>query len=89
PMDGGRVLRAFLWNRWRDRVAATNAASRVGIVFALLLVAAGVFLVAGSRDLVYGWYVVLGAFLLRQGVSQERTSRSPRNARDAKIGAAA
>ena len=89
PMDGGRVLRAFLWNRWRDRVAATNAASRVGIVFALLLVAAGVFLVAGSRDLVYGWYVVLGAFLLRQGVSQERASRPRGGARDAKVGAVA
>src|ERR1700736_4828463 len=86
PMDGGRVLRAFLWRRWRDRVAAPNAASRVGIVFALLLVAAGVFVAAGSRDLVYGWYVGLGAFLLRQGVSQERASRSPRTARDAKVG---
>jgi hypothetical protein len=46
-------------------------------------------LVAGSRELAYGWYVVLGAFLLRQGVSQERASRSPRNPRDAKIGAVA
>ncbi len=89
PMDGGRVLRALLWRRWQDRAAATNAASRVGIVFALLLVAAGVFLVMGSHELVYGWYVVLGAFLLRQGVLQERGSRSPSNARDAKIGAPA
>jgi Zn-dependent protease len=89
PMDGGRVLRAFLWRRWRDRTAATNAASRVGIVFALLLVAAGVFMVAGSRDLVYGWYVVLGAFLLRQGVSQERASRPHGVVRDANVGAVA
>jgi len=79
PMDGGRVLRALLWRRWRDHAAATNAASRVGIAFALLLVAAGVLLVAGSRELAYGWYVVLGAFLLRQGVVQERASRSHRS----------
>lgn len=89
PMDGGRVLRAFLWRRWRDRVAATNAASRVGIVFAVLLVVAGVFLIAEARELLYAWYVVLGAFLLRQGMLQERASRSPGSARDAKIGAPA
>ena len=78
PMDGGRVLRALLWRRSRDRDAATNAASRVGIVFALLFVAAGVLVVAATHDLLYGWYVLLGAFLLRQGVSQERTSRAHR-----------
>ena len=75
PMDGGRVLRAVLWHRSHDRDGATNAASRVGIGFALLFVAAGVFVVAATHDLMYGWYVLLGAFLLRQGASQERASR--------------
>ena len=89
PMDGGRVLRAALWRRWHDRDAATNAAARVGIVFALLLVAAGVFLVAGNHDLVYGWYVILGAFLLRQGLSQERATRAHAGAHDAKVAAPA
>jgi len=75
PMDGGRVLRALVWARRHDREAATGLASRVGMVFALLFVAAGVLVVAATRDVTYGWYVVLGAFLLRQGVSQERLSR--------------
>ena len=75
PMDGGRVLRAVLWHRSRDRDAATNAASRVGIGFALVFVAAGVFVVAATHDLTYAWYVLLGAFLLRQGASQERATR--------------
>jgi Zn-dependent protease len=87
PMDGGRVLRALLWRRWHDHAAATNAAARVGIVFAVLLVAAGVLLAAGSRDFTYGWYVILGAFLLRQGVSQELASRS--HSSPIKAGAAA
>jgi Zn-dependent protease len=89
PMDGGRVLRALLWRRWHDRAAATNTAARVGIVFALLLVAAGVFLTAGSHELVYGWYVVLGAFLLRQGLSQERTTRAHGLSPDANVAATA
>jgi Zn-dependent protease len=76
PMDGGRVLRALLWRRSRDRNAATNAASRVGVAFALLFVAAGVFVVAATHDIVYGWYAILGAFLLRQGWSQERATRA-------------
>jgi Zn-dependent protease len=80
PMDGGRILRALLWARRRDRVVATRIASRVGIVFALLLVAAGVLVVAATHDLTYGWYSVLGAFLLRQGWSQERAAEPARNA---------
>jgi len=76
PMDGGRVLRALIWRRTRNRDAATNAASRVGIAFALLFVAAGVLVVAATHELLYGWYVILGAFLLRQGSSQERATRT-------------
>jgi Zn-dependent protease len=75
PMDGGRVLRALLWKRSGDRVSATNRASRVGIAFALLFVAAGVLVVAATHDVTYGWYVLLGAFLLRQGTVQERATR--------------
>ena len=82
PMDGGRVLRALLWHRLRDRVAATRIASRVGVGFALALVAAGVLVVAGTHDLVYGWYVVLGAFLLRQNWSQERATATSRGLDD-------
>ena len=89
PMDGGRVLRALLWRRRGDREAATNTAARVGIAFALLMVAVGVFLVAGSHDLVFGWYVILGAFLLRQGMSQERATRANTRSYDTKASAPA
>lgn len=76
PMDGGRVLRSVLWQRSHDRAAATNVAARIAIGFALLFIAAGVLAVAAAHDLVYGWYVLLGAFLLRQGAVHERRSRS-------------
>jgi hypothetical protein len=51
----------------------------------VLLVAAGVFVVAATHDPMYGWYVLLGAFLLRQGVSHERTSRAARGPRAPEI----
>jgi Zn-dependent protease len=80
PMDGGRILRAAVWRRTRDRAVATTIASRVGIGFALLFVAAGVFAALAAHNALYAWYVVLGAFLLRQGWSEERASRRGRPA---------
>ena len=76
PMDGGRVLRAVLWRRLHDRRAATIAAARVGMGFALLFVALGVLAAAAEHDLFYGWTAVMGAFLLRQGWTQERALRA-------------
>jgi hypothetical protein len=72
-----------------DRAGATRIASRVGIGFALLLVAAGVLVVAATHDLVYSWYAVLGAFLLRQGWSQERAAAAADRTLNADIPAAA
>ena len=63
PLDGGRVLRAYLWHRTGDLAAATRISSRVGSGFGLVLMALGVavFLTGG---LVAGiWYFVLGMFL--------------------------
>lgn len=89
PMDGGRVLRAILWRRLSDREGATRIASRAGIVFALLMVAAGVLLATAVHEPIYLWYVVLGAFLLRQGWSQERAAAASDRSRNADIPAAA
>lgn len=64
PLDGGRVLRAVLWMRSGRRRAATDAATRVGAVFAYLMIGLGiVFFFLG--DFVNGvWLAFLGWFLL-------------------------
>jgi Zn-dependent protease len=89
PMDGGRVLRAILWRGSGDRDAATTTAARVGIAFALLIVSAGVLVAAATHSLVYGWYVLLGVFLLRHGWAQERAARTSGRRSDADVPAAA
>ena len=66
PMDGGRVLRAFLWSRRHDIISATKTASRIGSVFAYGLIGFG-FL----QMLFYGflnglWFVIIGFFLNSQ-----------------------
>ena len=72
PLDGGRILRAVVWARTGDRIGATRAAARVGIVFAFLMIAGGVidFLVSGN--IVGGvWLVFLGWFLLSAARAEE------------------
>lgn len=41
PLDGGRILRAFLWRRRGDRFTATITAARAGRAFGWLLVGVG------------------------------------------------
>jgi len=66
PMDGGRVLRAAIWQWRKSRSAATAAASLAGLVFAGLLTVSGIVLAVWLSVWQYGWYVILGAFLFRQ-----------------------
>jgi Zn-dependent protease/CBS domain-containing protein len=63
PLDGGRILRGFLWTRTRNRMSATVAASRVGRVFAVALMGLGL-LDAFFYDPVGGiWLMLIGWFL--------------------------
>lgn len=61
PMDGGRVLRAWL-SRRKSRQEATRVAMNVGRVFAVLLACWGVFNVlsgnlAGATSLLISWFI--------------------------------
>jgi Zn-dependent protease len=65
PLDGGRVLRAFLWKRGGNIADATRMAGRFGQVIAFALIAFGVFIAIVRRDLFTGlWTVLVGLFLL-------------------------
>lgn len=62
PLDGGRVLRAFLWGALDSVYRATRIASTVGVFIGFLFIAGGIFLV--FRAPLSGiWLVAIGWFL--------------------------
>jgi len=65
PLDGGRVLRAFLWRRSGNISDATRTSGRFGQVIAFALIAFGVYIVIARGDLFTGlWTALIGLFLL-------------------------
>ena len=64
PLDGGRVLRAFLWKRGKDLNEATILTGRAGQIISITLVVVGLYIALGRRDYFTGlWTVVVGIFL--------------------------
>lgn len=63
PMDGGRILRSLLWRRNKDMLQATKTASRVGKVFAYLIMFAGVFYLIAVDIFTGLWLIIIGWFI--------------------------
>jgi len=66
PIDGGRILRAFLWYRKRDILSATKIASRVGSYLAYGLMAYGFLQIVLFGFITGFWLVIIGSYLNRQ-----------------------
>jgi hypothetical protein len=73
PPDGGRVLRAALWRRFRDRGRAGLAAARAGSVLRTVIAFTGVrgLLAHGSLDGL--WLVIIGVFIANAADSEAHT----------------
>jgi Zn-dependent protease/CBS domain-containing protein len=77
PLDGGRLVHAFVWWRNGDRLKATVAASRAGRALGIALIGAGLLMFAytGAADglwlSVIGWFL-MGAARTEQGQAQLR-----------------
>ena len=75
PLDGGRVLRAALW-QWRGNrhTAAINAA-RAGRIFGFIMIALGVVQVVTGRGLDGVWLALIGWFVVSAATAEEQQAR--------------
>lgn len=64
PLDGGRVLRAYLWHRHGDRVRAAITAARGGTVVAYGLIGFGLLEFLAGASVGGLWLVFIGWFVL-------------------------
>jgi Zn-dependent protease len=71
PLDGGRVLRAWLWQRHGDHARAARTAARAGEIFARVLIGIGVVELWFGLGLGGIWSILLGWFLLGAARSEE------------------
>jgi Zn-dependent protease len=62
PLDGGRILRGFLW-RSTGKLQATRAAVGAGTFFAYFLIVSGVFRLLGGSGVAGVWQILIGWFL--------------------------
>lgn len=63
PMDGGRVLRAYLWNKRRDILSATKTSTRVASFIGYGMILYGFFQTMVTGLLGGFWLIIIGMFL--------------------------
>lgn len=76
PLDGGRVLRSFLWKIGGSYKRATRQASRVGQGMAILFVIGGVIMIINRLAFNGIWFMMIAAFLYAAATASYRAMGS-------------
>jgi len=71
PLDGGRLLRAWLWQRGHDRYSATSRAAWLGRICAFLMIGVGLLELVAQGALSGLWLIFLGWFLMSAARSEK------------------
>lgn len=79
PLDGGRVLRAYLWHRNKDIVAATLTAKRLGVALAYMLASYGIYRALWWRDPFTAVWLIVLAFFLKRAAEEDYRYRKLRS----------
>jgi Zn-dependent protease len=77
PLDGGRLLRAVLWRRYRDRIRAIEVSARAGSFLGMGLIALGAFQVLSG--VIFGlWLVLVGWFVMGAAAAERQSAAGGR-----------
>ena len=76
PLDGGRILRSWLWRRQRDLLAATRSGARAGQAFGATLVVVGILDIGSGAGLLGVGLAVVGVVLVRAASSELSDTRT-------------
>lgn len=71
PLDGGRILRAGLWQRSGDHFRASVTASRAGRIFAVVLIVLGVLAFVSTGSVIGLWPALIGLFVYSAARGEE------------------
>lgn len=63
PLDGGRVLRSYLWHRHNNIERATKTASQFGSGFGIFLIIMGVIQIIFGNFIGGLWWILIGFFI--------------------------
>ena len=63
PLDGGRVLRAILWDRWNDMARATRVVGQIGSSLALFFIIFGILQFLLTQSLFSALFFFVGLFM--------------------------
>ncbi|MFF7356415.1 site-2 protease family protein [Streptomyces filipinensis] len=72
PLDGGRLLRAYLWHRTGDRLRATRGASAAGRALGWFMVVTGFAAVLFGHNLSGLWPALIGWFIISAATAEAR-----------------
>lgn len=72
PLDGGRVLRSYLWHRSGNLRQATKTAARVGGVIAMIIIAMGAVSFLTLHIIPGVWLILIGLFLKSSAENEYR-----------------
>lgn len=75
PLDGGRILRAILWQLRGDRTSAAITAAKAGRVFGFVLIGLGLLQAIFIPGLGGLWMVLIGWFLTVAAGAEEQQAR--------------